>query len=41
VNDTLSSEKITFCRTDGRIKVESESNERMEAVFYAGEGGLK
>ena len=40
-NDTISGEKITFYRTDGRIAVESGRKERVEAVFYAGEKGLK
>lgn len=40
-NDTISGEKITFYRTDGRIAVESGGQERVEAVFYAGEKGLK
>lgn len=40
-NDTITGEKITFYRTDGRIAVEGGSKERVEAVFYAGEKGLK
>jgi lipopolysaccharide export system protein LptA len=40
-NDTISGEKITFYRTDGRIAVEGGQKERVEAVFYAGEKGLK
>lgn len=40
-NDTISGEKITFYRTDGRIAVEGGSKERVEAVFYGGEKGLK
>ena len=40
-NDTISGEKITFYRTDGRIAVEGGHKERVEAVFFAGEKGLK
>ena len=40
-NDTISGEKITFYRADGRIAVEGGPQERVEAVFYAGEKGLK
>ncbi|MBW2237593.1 MAG: hypothetical protein JRD87_06460 [Deltaproteobacteria bacterium] len=40
-NDTIAGEKITFYRTDGRIIVEGGRKERVEAVFYAGEKGLK
>jgi lipopolysaccharide export system protein LptA len=40
-NDTITGEKITFYRTDGRIAVEGGRKERVEAVFYAGEKGLK
>ena len=40
-NDTISGEKITFYRTDGRIAVEGGRQERVEAVVYAGEKGLK
>ena len=40
-NDTISGEKITFYRTDGRIAVEGGHKERVEAVFFGGEKGLK
>lgn len=40
-NDTISGEKITFYRTDGRIAVEGGQKERVEAVFFGGEKGLK
>jgi lipopolysaccharide export system protein LptA len=39
-NDSISGEKITIYRTDGRIKVESGKGERVEAVFYPGEKGI-
>ena len=40
-NDIITGEKITFYRTDGRIAVEGGHKERVEAVFFAGEKGLK
>jgi lipopolysaccharide export system protein LptA len=40
-NDTISGEKITFYRADGRIAVEGGHKERVEAVFFGGEKGLK
>ncbi len=40
-NDIITGEKITFYRTDGRIAVEGGRQERVEAVFYSGEKGLK
>jgi lipopolysaccharide export system protein LptA len=39
--DSISGEKITFYRTDGRINVESGNKKRVEAVFYSGEKGKK
>jgi len=39
-NDSISGEKITIYRTDGRIKVESGKGKRVEAVFYSGEKGI-
>jgi len=40
-DDTISGEKITFYRTDGRIAVEGGHKERVKAVFFGGEKGLK
>ncbi|MBW2604725.1 MAG: hypothetical protein JRE28_10495 [Deltaproteobacteria bacterium] len=40
-NDSISGEKITFYRTDGRINVESGNKKRVEAVFYSGQKGIK
>jgi lipopolysaccharide export system protein LptA len=41
-NDSISGEKITFYRADGRVKVESGNKKRVEAVFYSGqEKGIK
>jgi len=40
-NDSISGEKITLYRTDGRINVESGSKKRVEAVFYSGEQDKK
>lgn len=40
-NDSISGEKITFYRTDGRINVESGNKKRVEAVFYSGQEGIK
>lgn len=38
--DSISGEKITFYRTDERIKVESGSENRVEAVFFSGGKGI-
>jgi lipopolysaccharide export system protein LptA len=35
--DSISGEKITFYRADGRVNVESGNKERVEAVFYSGQ----
>lgn len=40
-NDSISGEKITFYRMDGRINVESGNKKRVEAVFYSGQKGKK
>lgn len=40
-NDSISGEKITFYRTDGRINVESGNKKRVEAVFYSREQDKK
>jgi lipopolysaccharide export system protein LptA len=40
-NDSISGEKITFHRIDGRINVESGDKKRVEAVFYSGQKGIK
>lgn len=40
-NDSISGEKITFYRTDGRVNVESGDQKRVEAVFYSGKKGNK
>jgi len=40
-NDSISGEKITFYRMDGRINVESGNKKRVEAVFYSGQKGIK
>ncbi len=40
-NDSISGEKITFYRIDGRISVESGNKKRVEAVFYSGQKGKK
>ncbi len=39
--DSISGEKITLCRTTGRITVESGKEKRVEAVLYSDEKGLK
>ncbi len=39
-NNSISGEKITIYRTDGRIQVEGGKGERVEAVFYPGEKGI-
>jgi lipopolysaccharide export system protein LptA len=38
--DSVSGSKITFFRSNGRIQVESEQGNRVEAVIYPGEKGL-
>lgn len=38
--DSISGEKITLFRDDGRINVESGSEKRVEAVFFSGKKGL-
>jgi lipopolysaccharide export system protein LptA len=40
-NDSISGEKITFYRKDGRFNVESGNKKRVEAVFYSGQKDLK
>jgi lipopolysaccharide export system protein LptA len=39
--DSVSGQKITFFRAEGRIKVESGPDQRVEAVFSSGGKGLK
>lgn len=39
-NNSISGEKITVHRIDGRIQVESGKEERVEAVLYPGEKGI-
>ena len=39
--DSISGDKITFNRVDGRIKVESGPGQRVKAVFSSGGKGLK
>ncbi|MES0445368.1 MAG: LptA/OstA family protein [Desulfobacterales bacterium] len=39
-NNSISGEKITIYRTDGRIQVESGKEERVEALLYPGEKGI-
>lgn len=39
--DSISGEKITIYRTDGRIDVESGDEKRVEAIFFTGEQGIK
>ena len=38
-NNSISGEKITIYRTDGRIQVEGDKGGRVEAVFYPGDKG--
>jgi len=38
--DSLSGEKITYYRDDGRVLVESGKNQRVEAVFFSGGKGI-
>ena len=40
-NDSISGEKITFYRKDGRFNVESGNKKRVEALFYSGQKGIK
>jgi len=40
-NNSVSGQKITLYREDGRIIVEGGTKDRVEAVFYSGESGLK
>jgi lipopolysaccharide export system protein LptA len=40
-NNSVSGEKITFHREDGRIIVEGGTKDRVEAVFYSEDSGLK
>lgn len=40
-NDSISGEKITLYRTDGRINVESGNKKQVEAVFYSGQQDKK
>jgi lipopolysaccharide export system protein LptA len=39
--DSITGEKITYNRSDGRITVESGRNSRVEAVFHSGNGGIR
>ena len=39
--NTVSGEKITFYRADGRLNVESGNKKRVEAVFYSGQQDRK
>ncbi len=39
--DSISGEKITLYRADGRINVESGTQKRVEALFFSGQKGLK
>jgi lipopolysaccharide export system protein LptA len=39
--NTISGEKITFYRADGRLNVESGSKKRVDAVFYSGQQDRK
>lgn len=36
-NNSISGSKIILCRVDGRITVESDSEKRVEAIFYSEE----
>ena len=38
-NDSISGSKITLYRNDGRINIESNEADRVEAIFYPGKGG--
>lgn len=39
--DSISGEKITLFRADGRINVERGAEKRVEAMFFSGQKGLK
>ena len=39
--DSITGEKITYNRSDGRITVESGRNSRVEAVIHSGSGGIR
>lgn len=39
--DSITGEKITYNRSDGRITVESGQKSRVEAVFHSGGGGIR
>jgi len=39
--DSITGEKITYNRSDGRITVEGGRNSRVEAVFHSGSGGIR
>lgn len=39
--DSITGEKITYNRSNGRITVEKGRNSRVEAVFHPGNGGLQ
>jgi lipopolysaccharide export system protein LptA len=39
--DSITGEKITYNRSDGRITVESGRDSRVEAVFHSGGGGIR
>ena len=40
-SDSITGEKITYNRSDGRITVESGRDSRVEAVFHSGGGGIR
>jgi len=39
--DSVAGSRITLYREDGRMKVESNTQKRVEAIFYSGEQGLQ
>jgi lipopolysaccharide export system protein LptA len=39
--DSVAGSRITLYRDDGRMKVESDAQKRVEAIFYSGEQGLR
>jgi len=39
--DSITGEKITYNRSDGRITVEGGRESRVEAVFHSGNGGIR
>jgi lipopolysaccharide export system protein LptA len=39
--DSITGEKISYNRVDGRITVESGRNSRVEAVFHSSGGGIR